>query len=149
MLTSVCAASIESDDDDLVYLGTGENRALIFTGRNADPSIYVEVGTDKTAGARHRAIVMMVDRRGHGLFFALQPTHRRPGEYRRIQSSSDSLIQASLVLTTLGGGGFMASVRTEARREELKEYYAMIIMQREADKKSAAKRAAKRTSRGV
>ena len=31
--TSVCVGLTEEDDDDLVYLGTGEDRVMIFTGR--------------------------------------------------------------------------------------------------------------------
>lgn len=66
----------EESDVDVVYLGTGPNRDLLFADYRINSDDYVRVGTDETRGTGHRDIVMTVDRAGRGIYDALQSTMR-------------------------------------------------------------------------
>ena len=123
ILIIICGDLIEKDDEDPIYLGIGLDKLdMSFTGSSADLSNYVHVGTEKILGSGGREVVMLIDRRGYGLFFCLQPIRGRVGYYRRIQLNYESFIQLPIALAVLRWEGLMAPVRSAASREQLKEY---------------------------
>lgn len=110
------------DDDDVVYLGSG----------NEIPG-YVMVGNDRRAGNGGRLMVMCVDCRNHANFYALQPTNRRVGGFRLERASYHDVNQAPAMLTMLRSVGELAPAHVRASREEMKAYYEVVISQRDAD----------------
>ena len=110
------------DDDDVVYLGTG----------NEIPG-YILVGHDRRPGGGGRLMVMCVDCRNHANFYALQPTGSRIGGFRLDRASYDDVDQSPAMLSVLRNIGEIAPAHMRASRDEMKAYYEVMIAQREVD----------------
>ena len=120
--TFILTSKIGADDDDVVYLGSG----------NEIPG-YVMVGNDRRAGNGGRLMVMCVDCRNHANFYALQPTNRRIGGFRLERASYHDVNQSPAMLTMLRSVGELAPAHVRASREEMKAYYEVVMSQRDAD----------------
>ena len=120
--TYILTSKIGADDDDVVYLGSG----------NEIPG-YVMVGNDRRAGNGGRLMVMCVDCRNHANFYTLQPTNRRIGGFRLERASYDNVNQSPAMLTVLRSVGELAPAHVHASREEMKAYYEVVMSQRDAD----------------
>ena len=70
-------------------------------------------------------------------------------QYHRAQTKFDNVVQGSLVLERLQDAGLMSSTRLVTRREELKDYYEMIVMHKAANKKAAARKWTSKTPRDI
>ena len=113
---------VEADDDDVVYLGTG----------NEIPG-YILVGHDRRPSGGGRLMVMCVDCRNHANFYALQPTGCRIGGFRLDRASYDDVDQSPAMLSVLRNIGEIAPAHMRASRDEMKAYYEVMIAQREVD----------------
>ena len=109
-------------DDDVVYLGTG----------NEIPG-YLHVGHDRRPGGGGRLMVMCVDCRNHANFYALQPTGCPIGGFRLDRASYDDVDQSPAMLTVLRNIGEIAPAHMRASRDEMKAYYEVMIAQREGE----------------
>ena len=122
MLVLTYEIGAKDDDDDVVYLGTG----------NEIPG-YILVGHDRRPGGGGRLMVMCVDCRNHANFYALQPTGSRIGGFRLDRASYDDVDQSSAMLSVLRNIGEIAPAHMRASRDEMKAYYEVMIAQREVD----------------
>ena len=110
----------------------GEEEITYIASTEAIPG-YVVVGNDRRRGHGAHPVVIGLDSRGHGNFFTLEPSGRSNAAFRLKRIPYDAINQSPAVLTALRQVGEIAPAHTRATREELKQYYELVVSQRQAD----------------